>query len=171
MEWLKQVNQMCIVVQMSIVKIQKNEQLQPAYLLYLWCFCTSVLSSKGSFWLSIQQGKRRQWNGRWQKEKNKSEKGRKKSEIAFPFLNIHISHSVHALRNMLTKLITGFGWYTEHYVEPKSEANCWAEKGPPFRRICTKARRCKILAATYRKKNFISNKLWTMEDCSIPVLL
>lgn len=69
-------------------------------------------------------------------------------------LNIHISHSVHALRNMFTKLITGFGWCSEHYVgeEPKSEADCWAKKGLLFRQVRSKAWRSKIHSGTHRKK-------------------
>lgn len=61
--------------------------------------------------------------GRIEKKKKRKKLNSKDS---LSILYIHISHNVHALRKLLTKLITGFSWGTKHYVgeKPKSEENC-----------------------------------------------
>lgn len=110
------------------------------------------------------RGQHGRQNGWRQKGKRNERKEEREIEIALPFLNIRISHSVLALRNMLAKLITGFSWCTEYHVgeEPKSEANCWAEKGPLFRQRCAKAWRGKICSNLYEKESLFQSNygLW-----------
>lgn len=99
----------------------ENEQFA-AYLL----FYRHPLLNPFDFLLNEGTARAAKWKKTKRQEKRSERKEEREIEIAFPFLNIHISHSVHALRNMLSKLITGFSWCAEYHVgeEPKSEANC-----------------------------------------------